>query len=122
CTLVYLHCCICISALFSPLLAYKVLSNKEKRRLYDSVGHDAFLNNDASVDPEDEQEGNFHFSFADVFHSFDDSPFAEEPYFQWSFHQDEEDEDGLYEHYTFGEPSFSFYFGDGDEDEEDHHY
>ncbi|XP_076612886.1 dnaJ homolog subfamily B member 9-like [Chaetodon auriga] len=102
--------------------AYKVLSNREKRRLYDSMGHEAFVKNEASEESEDENEASFHFSFADIFHDFDHIPFAEEPYFQWSFYQDGETEDGPYEHYSFAEPGFSFYFGDGDEDEEDHHY
>nr|XP_020448951.1 dnaJ homolog subfamily B member 9-like isoform X2 [Monopterus albus] len=97
--------------------AYTVLSNKEKRRLYDSTGHEAFLQNMASVDPNDEDETNFHFSFSDFFHDFDDSP-----HFQWSVHQDGEDEDGPYEHYSFEVPGFSFYFEDGDENEEEYHY
>ncbi|XP_044078110.1 dnaJ homolog subfamily B member 9-like [Siniperca chuatsi] len=102
--------------------AYKVLSNKEKRRLYDSVGHEAFLKDGAPFDPEDEHETSFPFSFADLFHDLDDSLFVEEPYFHWSFHQDGEDEDSPYEHYSFEEPGFSFYFGDGDDNEEDLHY
>ncbi|XP_070707165.1 dnaJ homolog subfamily B member 9-like [Pempheris klunzingeri] len=105
--------------------AYTVLSNKEKRRLYDSVGHEAFLSDEASVDPEDEQETSFHFShngFADLFHDFDDSPFVEETHFHWIFQPDAEDEDGLYEHYSFEKPGFSFYFGDEDENEEEHYY
>lgn len=119
-----LHCCgsTKVITLFSPLLAYKVLSNKEKRRLYDSVGHEPFLKNEASDESEDEDEASFPFSFADLFHDLDHSPFAEESYFHWSFPQDGENEDGPYEHYSFAEPVFSFYFGDGDEDEEDHHY
>lgn len=100
--------------------AYTVLSNKEKRRLYDSVGHKAFLKNDKSVDPDDEYETRFPFGFEDLFHDFDDSPFMEDQYFHWSFDQDEED--GPYEHYSFEEPGFSFYFGDGDESEEDLYY
>ncbi|KAI3370188.1 hypothetical protein L3Q82_024966 [Scortum barcoo] len=94
--------------------AYMVLSNKEKRRLYDSVGHEAFLKDQASVEPEDAHEANFPFSFSDFFHDFDDSPFVEESYFQWSFHQDE--------HYYFEEPGFDFYFGDGDENETSVHF
>lgn len=99
-----------------------VLSNKEKRRLYDGVGHEAFLKEEASVDPEDAHEANFPFSFADFFQGFDDSPFVEEPYFHWSFHQDGEDEDGPYKQYSFEEPGFGFYFGDGDENEEEYYY
>ncbi|XP_022601261.1 dnaJ homolog subfamily B member 9-like [Seriola dumerili] len=102
--------------------AYTVLSNKEKRRLYDSVGHEAFLKNEVSVDAEDEDETSFHFSFPDFFHDFDDSPFVEEPHFHWSFHQDWEDEDDPYDYYSFDDSGFNFYFGDGDENEEEHHY
>ncbi|XP_059186130.1 dnaJ homolog subfamily B member 9 [Centropristis striata] len=100
--------------------AYTVLSNKEKRKLYDTEGHETFLKNEASVDPEDEHETDFHFSFEDMFHDFDGSPFVEEPFSHWSFHQDGEDEDGPYE--RFEDPGFSFYFGDVDENEEDHYY
>ncbi|XP_045885043.1 dnaJ homolog subfamily B member 9-like isoform X1 [Micropterus dolomieu] len=102
--------------------AYKVLSNKGKRRLYDSTGHEAFLKDEASVDPEDEHETSFHFSFKDLFHDLDDSLFAEEPYFHWSFHQDGEDEDSPHGHYSFEDPVFSLYFGDGEENEEEYHY
>ncbi|XP_026162744.1 dnaJ homolog subfamily B member 9-like [Mastacembelus armatus] len=100
--------------------AYTVLSNKEKRRLYDTEGHAAFLKNEASVDPEDDDETSFHFSFSDFFHDFDESPFVEEPLFHWSFHQEGEDEDGSYEHYSFERPDFSFNFWDGDENEEEY--
>ncbi len=121
----HLHGCISAKvkavSLCSPSLAYKVLSNKEQRKLYDSVGHQAYLN-DASVDTEDEHETSFHFSFADFFDDFDSSPFAEEQHFHWSFHQDWEDEGDTIEHFRFEEPGFSFYFGDGDEDDEDHYF
>nr|XP_046239958.1 dnaJ homolog subfamily B member 9-like [Scatophagus argus] len=102
--------------------AYQVISNKEKRRLYDSMGHEAFLKNDASVDPEDEHDRDFAFTFADLFHAFDDGPFVKESFFHWSFHQDGEDEGTPYEHYSFEGPGFSFYFGGGDEGAEDNHY
>ncbi|KAK5872295.1 hypothetical protein PBY51_013010 [Eleginops maclovinus] len=102
--------------------AYTVLSNKEKRRLYDSLGHKAFLKEDTSVEPEDDHETSFHFIFEDLFHDFNDSPFVEESNFHWHFHQDGEDEDGLYEQYSFEEPGFDFNFGDGDENEEDFYY
>ncbi|CAJ1051127.1 dnaJ homolog subfamily B member 9-like [Xyrichtys novacula] len=103
--------------------AYKVLSDKEKRRLYDNVGHADFLQEgEASYDPEDQHESNFHFSFADFFHEFDEDPFVEEHVFHWDLEQDEEDEDGSHEDYSFEEPGFSFYFGDGGENEEMHFY
>lgn len=99
-----------------------MLSDKEKRRLYDRVDHDTFLKNEASVDPEDEDETSFHFSFSDFFHDFEDSLFMEESHFHWSFNQDGEDEDGLYEHYSFEGPGFNLYFGNEDENEEEYHY
>lgn len=102
--------------------AYTVLSNKDKRRLYDSVGHEAFLKNEAFSDPEDEHETSFSFSFSDFFSVFDDGPFVEEPHFHWSFDQGMEDEDGQYEHYSFEGQEFSFYFGDVDENEDVHLY
>ncbi|XP_022073540.1 dnaJ homolog subfamily B member 9-like [Acanthochromis polyacanthus] len=94
--------------------AYTVLSNKDKRKLYDSVGHEAFLNND----PDDEQEMSFSFSFSDFFSDFDDGPFVDELHFHWSFDHGVADEDGQYEHYSFEDPEFSFYFGDLDENED----
>uniref|UniRef100_UPI0037E7CAED dnaJ homolog subfamily B member 9 n=1 Tax=Semicossyphus pulcher TaxID=241346 RepID=UPI0037E7CAED len=101
--------------------AYKVLSDKEKRRLYDSVGHAAFLSDEEpSFDPEDQHDTGFQFSFADFFHDFDDSPFAEEQFFQWSFHQDGEDEGAQFEY--FDEASFNFPFGDGGENEDEHYF
>lgn len=110
------------SFIVAPPPAYSVLSDKEKRKLYDSLGHDGFLRNLASVEPEDEEETSFHFSFSDFFHEFDDVVFTEESHFHWSFHQDGEDEDGLYDHYSFVEPDFNFYFRDEDENGEVPHY
>ncbi|XP_073325059.1 dnaJ homolog subfamily B member 9-like [Pagrus major] len=97
--------------------AYKVLSNKERRRQYDSVGHEAFLKDGASDDPEDQYDTGFDFSFADLFHNFDDGPSDEEKlHFHWSFHQDGEDADGLHGNYVFDESDFSFPYSDEDED------
>ncbi|XP_029990752.1 dnaJ homolog subfamily B member 9-like [Sphaeramia orbicularis] len=100
--------------------AYKVLSNKDNRRLYDRLGHEAFLKNGSPIDPEEEPDTSFHFDFADIFHDFEGSPFVEESHFMWSFPQDEEDDSGAYEHYSFHGPGFTFYHSDGDEDEGDH--
>lgn len=99
-----------------------MLSNKENRRLYDGLGHEAFLKNDASVDSEDEHETSFHFSFSDLFQDFDDSPFGDDTHFHWSFPQDWDDEEGPYEHFSFEGAGYHFYFGDGDENEEENQY
>ncbi|XP_029948329.1 dnaJ homolog subfamily B member 9-like isoform X2 [Salarias fasciatus] len=77
--------------------AYKVLSNSDKRRQYDLMGHEAFLNNQASVDPEDDHE-HFYF-FSDVFDVYD----GEETHFHWSFHQDEDDQ---HTHFRFDDVDF----------------
>lgn len=113
----------CTLTLLPAPPAYTVLSNKERRKLYDSVGHEAFLNDEVSNDDdENEEDTGFHFSFSDFFHDFDDSPFGEEPHFHWTFHQEGEDEHSLYEHYTFEGPGSSFYFVDGDDSEEEYYY
>ncbi|XP_030586357.1 dnaJ homolog subfamily B member 9-like [Archocentrus centrarchus] len=96
--------------------AYRVLSNKEQRRLYDRVGHKAFLKNEDPVDSEDDDQASFHFSFPDFFHDFDDSPFGGE----WRFHQEEED--GHYGQYSFERQRFSFYFGDADDYEDEYYF
>ncbi|XP_034441664.1 dnaJ homolog subfamily B member 9 [Hippoglossus hippoglossus] len=100
--------------------AYSVLSNKEKRRLYDSLGHEMFLENQVFTDAEDDT--NEHFSFSDFFHDFNGSPFGEEePQFSWTFPQDWED--GPFEHPSFEGPAgFNFLFEDVDENEEDEYY
>lgn len=97
-------------------LAYRVLSNKEQRRLYDRVGHKAFLKNEEPLDSDDDYQTNFHFGFPDFFHDFDDSPFGGE----WRFHQEEED--GHYGHYSFERQKFTFFFGDADEYEDEYYY
>ncbi|XP_031711204.1 dnaJ homolog subfamily B member 9-like [Anarrhichthys ocellatus] len=100
--------------------AYRVLSNKEKRKLYDFVGHEAFLNDEASVDQDHEHETmSFHFGFEDL---FDDSPFVEEPFLHWTFAQDGEDENGLYNHYGVEDNGHSFYFADDEEEEDEYYY
>ncbi|XP_042258391.1 dnaJ homolog subfamily B member 9-like [Thunnus maccoyii] len=97
--------------------AYKVLSNKDNRRLYDSLGHEAFLKNEGSVVPEEGHGTSFHFSFSDLFQDFD-SLFGEESHFHWSFTQDWEDEENPFKHYSFEGHGYHFNFGDGDENEE----
>ncbi|KAM4613903.1 dnaJ homolog subfamily B member 9 [Polymixia lowei] len=82
--------------------AYGVLSNKEKRRQYDMLGHDAFLQNEQdSFKPEAEHGTSFFFPFDidELFHdlNLDDDLFLEEPHYRWSFPMAAEHEDD-YEH------------------------
>lgn len=98
--------------MISGFQAYQVLSNKEKRRLYDSVGHAAFLQDDAPADPQDEHVDDFLFTFADLL-----SPFLEEPSFHWSFDPFEDEEDALYQHYSSEGSVLNLYFGEENEDQ-----
>ncbi|KAF6722710.1 DnaJ-like protein subfamily B member 9 [Oryzias melastigma] len=91
--------------------AYSVLSDKEKRRQYDSMGHEAFLEN---ADTDQEQDSTFHYNFQDIFHDPHGSPFMEDFHFHWSFPLEEEEE---MEHFSFSETNF-FFFPE-DENEED---
>ncbi|XP_058488849.1 dnaJ homolog subfamily B member 9 [Solea solea] len=103
--------------------AYKVLSNKEKRRFYDIVGHESFLHSQGSVDAEHETHA--HFTFSNFVYDFGENLF-EKSQFHWNFAQDweeeeeEEDDDDPYEHYTSEAPSFSLFYGDGDEFEDEY--
>lgn len=92
-----------------------MLSNQKKRGLYDSVGHEAFLNKDASVDPMDESSEVFSFMFADLFHDTDADPFVEEPYFHWSFQQTGEGAGTVFQYDGIEDPVFSISFGDDNE-------
>lgn len=94
--------------------AYKVLSNKEERRLYDQLGHGTFVKNGTPGDPSDAadpQDGHWP-NYDDIFHFFEDDPFNEEPYFMWSSPDDS----------AFSGPEFNFVFSDGDEYEEDYFF
>lgn len=82
-----------------------MLSNTEDRKLYDRLGHNAFVKNGASSDPEEEQGR----SFDDIFQFFEDD-------FMWSF----PDENA--ELYTFHAQEFTYVFSDGDEYEEDNYF
>lgn len=98
-----------------------MLSNKEKRRQYDIIGHEAFVEDeDASVNPEDKYESDFDFNFADLFSDFDHSPFEEDPHVHWSLQHEFVMDDSSHDHIIFSDDGFSFYFGD--EDEEDRFY
>ncbi|KAM9859606.1 dnaJ homolog subfamily B member 9 isoform 1-T3 [Aulostomus maculatus] len=97
--------------------AYKVLSNKDSRRLYDTLGHEAFLKDAASLQPDDADDAGSQFSFSDLFGEFDDSAFVEDTHFLWSFPAGWEDEEGPYEYYSFESPTFSFHFGGENEEE-----
>lgn len=74
--------------------AYQVLSNKEKRRLYDREGHATFQQASSPADPMDEQVDDLLFTFSDLFHD-SDSPFFEQPGPYWTF-DDFEDEDEFF--------------------------
>lgn len=89
-----------------------MLSNQKKRDLYDSVGHEAFLNDVASVDPMDESSEVFSVTFADLFHDTNVDPFVEEPYFHWSFQQTGEDVGTAFQYSGIEDPVFSIYFAD----------
>ncbi|RVE72789.1 hypothetical protein OJAV_G00041590 [Oryzias javanicus] len=58
--------------------AYSVLSDKEKRRQYDSMGHEAFLEN---ADTDQEQDTSFHFNFPDIFHDLHEDENEEDLYY-----------------------------------------
>lgn len=92
-----------------------MLSNQKKRDLYDSVGHEAFLNNAASVDPMDESSEVFSVMFADLFHDTNADPFVEEPYFHWSFQQTGGDVGTAFQYNGVRDPVFSIYFVDDNE-------
>lgn len=76
------------------------------------MGHAAFLQDDAPADPQDEHVDDFLFTFTDLF-----SPFLEEPSFHWNFDPFEDEEDALYQHYSFEESVLNLYFGDENEDQ-----
>ncbi|XP_061584578.1 dnaJ homolog subfamily B member 9-like [Cololabis saira] len=95
--------------------AYSVLNDKEKRKLYDRMGHEAFLENEAA-DPE-ENETSFFSSFSEFLVDLRHILLSGEPHTHWSLFQDEVP----HEHYTAGTPD-SFYFEDMDENEEEYLY
>ncbi|XP_071374351.1 dnaJ homolog subfamily B member 9 [Centroberyx affinis] len=111
--------------------AYGVLSNKEKRRQYDQLGHEAFLQNESDFNPEAEHETSF-FDFGNFENLFlnlhlDDDPFLEEPHYHWRFPLDLEDEDDTYEQYSFSgtdffDPLDVFYSENGGEEEQERFY
>lgn len=74
--------------------AYRVLSNKEKRRLYDSEGHAASQQASTPTDPMDEQVDDLLFTFTDLFHD-SDCPFFPQPSPHWTLN-DYEDEDEFF--------------------------
>ncbi|XP_019736785.1 dnaJ homolog subfamily B member 9 [Hippocampus comes] len=77
--------------------AYLLLCNKKKRRLYDILGHDAFLKNEASVDSMEDDKESFFVNFQDL-DGLDEMPF------RWSFTHDGEDEEGPHGYYSFDRP------------------
>lgn len=83
----------------SCLQAYQVLSNKEKRRLYDWEGH-------AAADPMDEEVDDLFFTFTDLFHD-SDGQFFQQPSAHWTLN-DFEDEDDYFYPQCRSDPYFSF--------------
>lgn len=70
--------------------AYQVLSNKEKRRLYDREGYAAVQQASTPADPMDEQMDDHLFTFTDLFH---DGPFFPQPSPHWTLNDFEEEEE-----------------------------
>ncbi|KAJ0068579.1 hypothetical protein NL108_009688 [Boleophthalmus pectinirostris] len=85
--------------------AYKVLSSSEERKLYDRLGHEAFLKNSSGVRHE---EPNFN----DIFHFFEGDVFEMDTEFMWTFSNDV-----VFEQFDFHNHEFSF--SDSEEFEED---
>uniref|UniRef100_A0A668ACI2 DnaJ homolog subfamily B member 9 n=1 Tax=Myripristis murdjan TaxID=586833 RepID=A0A668ACI2_9TELE len=105
--------------------AYEVLSNKEKRRQYDQLGHEAFQQNDDYFNQEAAHEASvFEFSFDDLFMHFEMD--EEQPHYRWSFPMGWEDQEDHYEYHSFQRSDFSdvvdFFFhgheGEGEEHEQ----
>lgn len=85
--------------------AYKVLSSSEDRKLYDRLGHEAFVKN-ASGDSQEEQGPNFD----DIFHFFDNM-FEKNTHFMWTSPDDAD-------YHTFHSPQFTYVFTSDHQDQE----
>lgn len=89
----------------SCLQAYQVLSNEEKRRLYDSEGHAAFQQDSTPADPMDEQVDDLLFTFTDLFHG-SDCPFSPQPSPHWTLNDFEDEDDYFSPLYSFDSYNF----------------
>lgn len=92
--------------------AYRVLSDKEKRRLYDSEGHAAFLQGSTPAHPMDEPVDDPLFTVTDLFHG-SDSPLFTQPSSRWTLNRFEDEDDYFYQH-----SSSAIYFFVEDENED----
>lgn len=90
--------------------AYKVLSSSEGRKLYDRLGHEAFVKNASGVSQK-EQEPNFD----DIFHFFGEDMFEMDTDFMWT------SDDSDHQH-TFQSHEFTYVFSNDHEDAFDEEY
>lgn len=113
--------------------AYEVLSDQDTRRMYDYLGHEAFLQDEKDFHDHEEhpEEAFFHFDFDDFFSSLDldddDDLFMDEPHHNhWGFPMGSEDMEDLHEdqrvldNIFFDTHDHHYYYGD--EEESEHFY
>lgn len=81
------------------------------------MGHEAYLETEASFDPEDD-EPQTSYSFSDFFHGFDESFVVDESHFHWRFLQ----ENAQHQRYSFEAPNGNFFWEDIFEDEDVYYY
>lgn len=124
------------------LSAYEVLSDQDSRRIYDNLGHEAFLQDEDFHPHKDEhpEEAFFHFHFDDFFSSLDVDEDNIDDFFMddhqdsdhnhWGFDPmgSEQDMDDLYEEQHlldkifFDTPDHQYIYGYEDDEESDHFY
>ncbi|KAK6321287.1 dnaJ homolog subfamily B member 9 [Coregonus clupeaformis] len=99
--------------------AYEVLSNEEKLRRYDQMGHEAFQTEGEDGGKGDWAgdggcQGSFYFNLEELFQglNLDEDPFLEDLGDSWSFQLGGEDEDDLHEYQAFLGSSFFDLSGD----------
>ncbi|CAL8339310.1 unnamed protein product [Merluccius merluccius] len=116
--------------------AYEVLSDQDTRRMYDYLGHEAFLRDEKDFhDPEERPEEDFfHFDFDDFLSSLDLDPEDDEDFFMdephhnhWGFPVGSEDvEDPLEEQRILDSIFFDthdhYFYAHEDEEESEHFY
>lgn len=89
--------------------AYKVLSSSKDRKLYDRLGHEAFVKNEAGASPKEEGP-----NFDDIFHFFEEDMFEMDKDFMWTFPDDSDSH--------FHSPEFTYVFPNGHENDFDEDY